>query len=310
MQTAVLFIVFNRPDTTRQVFEKIRLAKPPRLYVAGDGPRKDHEGEKEKVKNVREIVNRIDWPCEVKTLFREKNLGCKKGVSSAISWFFDHEAQGIILEDDCVPHLDFFTFCEDLLIRYATNKRISAITGNNFQNGKLRGDASYYFSKYNHCWGWASWKRSWEDYQGDIKFWPKWKKSEDWLSFMPNKLERRYWENIFENVYLTKIESWAYPWTASVWHNKGLTITPNVNLVSNIGFGESATHTKFKKDKNFQLPVNNLGILTHPRKLEKNISADEWTFFHHYGGKNLNFPFNLIIYFKKIIYRLIKLFYE
>jgi GT2 family glycosyltransferase len=165
LETAILILLFNRPETTIRVFDKISQIKPQRLYIASDGPRKNFDGEKEKVKKVREIATRVDWPCEVKTLFRNENLGCKKGVSSAITWFFEQEEQGIILEDDCVPNLDFFTFCESLLDRYAEDERVSVITGNNFQNNKWRGDASYYFSKYNHCWGWASWRRSWKDYR-------------------------------------------------------------------------------------------------------------------------------------------------
>ena len=156
LKTAVLFLVFNRPVTTMQVFEKIRQIKPQRLYVASDGPREGYNGEIEKVAKVREIATKVDWPCELRTLFRDNNLGCKKGVSTAITWFFEHEEQGIILEDDCVPHLDFFTYCENLLNFYSEEKKISVITGDNFQNGKWHGDGSYYFSKSNHYWGWAS----------------------------------------------------------------------------------------------------------------------------------------------------------
>lgn len=156
LKTAVLFLVFNRPETTKTVFEAIRKAKPKRLYIAADGPRKHREGENEKVSSVRQIVTYVDWPCDVKTLFRDENLGCKSAVSGAITWFFNHEEEGIILEDDCLPHPDFFPFCESLLKRYANDERIWVITGNNFQNGIQRGEASYYFSRYNHVWGWAS----------------------------------------------------------------------------------------------------------------------------------------------------------
>lgn len=306
MHTAVLFLVFNRPDTTAQVFKKIRQAKPSRLYVAADGPREENDEDKNEIIKVQEIATRVDWPCEVKTLFRNKNLGCKKAVSSAITWFFENEEQGIILEDDCLPNLDFFNFCENLLDRYVKDERVSAITGNNFQNDQWRGNASYYFSKYNHCWGWATWRRSWQNYDGDIKFWPRWSKSKAWADFISNKVERKYWKNIFQRVHSGQINSWAYPWTACTWYKEGLIVTPNVNLVSNIGFGERATHTKLDKDKSFNLPVNNLGNLIYPNKVERNIKADNWTFDHHYGGKNLYFPFNLIFYFRKIIIYLFK----
>ena len=293
-KTAILFLIFNRVDTATKVFKKIRQIKPAKLYVAGDGPREGSDEDTEKVKKVRDIVTKIDWPCELKTLFREKNLGCKKGVSTAITWFFEQEEQGIILEDDCVPHLDFFTFCESLLDRYAEDERVSVITGNNFQNNQWRGDASYYFSKYNHCWGWASWRRSWKVYQGDIKFWPKWKKSKDWLSCIPDKVERKYWENIFENVHLKKIDSWAYPWTASVWYKNRLTVTPNVNLVSNIGFGLNATHTKNDNSRSNKISAQKIGTLKHSRIFKRHLEADRYTFDNHFNGKHLRYPYKLI----------------
>lgn len=210
LNTPILLLIFNRPNKTSQVFEQIRKAKPPKLYVSGDGPRKGYEGEEEKIKSAREIVSRVDWSCEVKTLFRDKNLGCKEGVSSAITWFFEQEEQGIILEDDCVPHLDFFTFCESLLVRYAGDDRVSVITGNNFQNGKIRGSASYYFSKYIHVWGWATWRRAWKHYQGDINFWPKWKTSDAWKKYKSDKIERRYWQKIFDRSKQVIIDKGAH----------------------------------------------------------------------------------------------------
>lgn len=191
LKTAVLFLIFNRPDTTTKVFEKIRLIKPQRLYIASDGPRAGYDGEIEKIKKTREIATQIDWPCKVKTLFRDKNLGCKKGVSQAISWFFENEEQGIILEDDCVPHLDFFAFCENLLDRYSKENQVSVITGSNFQNNKWRGDASYYFSKYNHCWGWATWRTSWKLNDVNITFWPKFKNSKKWEKIHNSNLEKK-----------------------------------------------------------------------------------------------------------------------
>ena len=296
LKTAVLFLIFNRPDTTRQVFEAIRQAKPPRLYVAADGPREGKLGEVERVEEVRTIATAVDWPCEVKTLFRDKNLGCKEGVSSAITWFFEQEEQGIIIEDDCLPHLDFFSFCESLLVRYARDDKVSVITGNNFQDGKWHGDSSYYFSKFTHCWGWATWRRSWKYYQGEIYFWPFWKKSNDWLKYISCKIERKYWKNIFDKVYLNQIDSWAYPWIASVWYNNGLTATPNVNLVSNIGFGSNSTHTKDKNSKLANIPTKELGTLKYPKIIQLNLEADRYTFDNHFDGKYLRCPY-ILIYF-------------
>ena len=301
INTPLLFIVFNRPDLTKKVFKKIRQAKPPKLYIACDGPRVGHDGEKEKVDQVREIAGKVDWQCELKTLFQNNNLGCKKGCLTAINWFFENEEKGIILEDDCLPHLDFFNFCEILLDRYFNDERVSFITGDNFQDGNLRGDASYYFSKYINLWGWATWRRSWIKYDvGNMKFWPEWSKSKDFGDKMIDNVEKKYWKNIFNLMYLEKIDTWCYPLSASVWYNGGLTVTPNVNLVSNIGFGDGATHTTFENDKYSNMSVQSIGNLKHPIKIEQNLEADKWTFNNHYGGKNLRFPTNLVFIFEKL----------
>lgn len=299
-QTAVLLLVFNRPETTTRVFEAIRQAKPPRLYVAADGPREGRAGEADRVAKVREIATAVDWPCEVKTLFREKNLGCKYAVSGAITWFFENEEQGIILEDDCLPHPDFFSFCSTLLECYADDERVSVITGNNFQNGKQRGDGSYYFSRHNHVWGWASWRRAWQNYDINLSFWPDWKRSANWRSEFSDPIERRYWEKIFDQMYAHQIDTWDYPWAASVWYQGGLTATPNVNLVSNIGFGKDATHTKSKKNKHAELQVRSIGELKHPSEVVRNEEADCWAFDYHFDGKNLRFPGSWIIFPRRV----------
>ena len=306
-ETAVLFLVFNRPNTTKQVFRKISQIKPSKLYIACDGPRTEHEMERKKIEKVRQIVNKIDWPCNLKTLFRDKNLGCKKGVSSAISWFFSYEKQGIILEDDCVPHLDFFYFCENLLIYYSKDKRISAITGNNFQNGRLVGNASYYFSKYTHCWGWATWRRSWKNYDGEIKFWPHWKTLKSWKKIIPNKVEQKYWSDIFDHTKKKFNDSWAYPWIASVWYHNGFTVTPNVNLVSNIGFGKDASHTTIKNDYLSNLKKKRLAAIIHPKLVKIDEEADDYVFEWIFGGRNLRFTRRLASYNKRKIIFFIKM---
>jgi hypothetical protein len=295
LKTPVLFLIFNRPHTTSVVFKKIRQARPPRLYVASDGPREGNQNDKIKVTESRKIIDKIDWPCEIKTLFRKKNLGCKKAVSTAIDWFFENEEKGIILEDDCVPNLDFFNFCEVLLDRYAHNQRISVISGNNFQNGKWRGDASYYFSKYPHIWGWATWRRAWTEYQANIPFWSKLKNSKEWLKLIPDKKERNYWQKIFKKVQSGRLDSWAYPWVASIWNKEGLTATPNVNLVSNIGFGEDSTHTKKINSLENNISAKELGKIVHPSIIEINVDADIYDFEWTFGGRNLRFPRNLLL---------------
>jgi len=292
LKTAVLFLVFNRPDTTAQVFDAIRKARPQRLYVAADGPRADRAGEAARVESVRKIATAVDWPCDLKTLFRDQNLGCKQAVSGAITWFYEHEEDGIILEDDCLPHPDFFNFCETMLDYYRDDERVDVITGNNFQNDQHRGTGSYYFSKYNHCWGWATWRRAWKHYQGDLPFWSVWKHSDDWKAVCPDKVERLYWVKIFDQVYAGDIDSWAYPWTACVWKYGGLTVTPNVNLVTNIGFGVDATHTCDPNGHQANMPVAALPEIVHPHWLGQDKEADAYIFHNTLGGRWLRWPWS------------------
>ena len=268
LQTPILFLIFNRAHTTLEVFNRIREARPTRLYISGDGPR-EGRNEVDSVNATRAVATCVDWPCKVETLFRSKNLGCKRAVGEGISWFFEHEEQGIILEDDCVPDQSFFSFCDVLLKRYASDERVSVITGDNFQAGQRRGEpsASYYFSKYNHCWGWATWRRAWQYYQGDLPFWPEWSQSTDWREKTPDPVERRYWGKIFERAHAGQIDSWAYPWTASVWYHGGLTATPNVNLVTNIGFDDAATHTKSSELAFAFLENEPLTKIVHPTSI-------------------------------------------
>lgn len=278
LKTAVLFMVFNRPDTTKQVFEAIRQAKPPRLYVTADGPRADMPGEVEKMEQVRRIATQVDWDCEVKTLFRDKNLGCRVAVSSAIDWFFENEEEGIILEDDCLPGQSFFWFCEELLERYRGDMRIMAVSGDNFQKGSARNEFSYYFSRYLHIWGWASWRRAWLYYEKDMQSWPYIRDHGYLQDILLDKATVKYWGKIFETAYRNKIDSWAYRWTFSCWIQSGLTVLPNVNLVSNIGFGEDGTHTKKATSKIAMIPALEITFpLKHPPTMIRDDVADRRT---------------------------------
>lgn len=306
LDTAVLFLVFNRPETTRQVFEAIRQAKPPRLYVSADGPRAGKVGEAERCNEVRKIATTIDWPCEVRTLFRKENLGCKRAVSGGITWFFEYEEQGIVLEDDCLPHPDFFRFCEELLVRYADDDRVWVITGDNFQNGIRRGDASYYFSRYNHVWGWASWRRAWKKADMAIQFWSEWKRSATWEGLWPDSVARRYWEKIFDRMYRAEIDTWDYPWTASVWYHGGLTATPNVNLVSNIGFGQDSTHTASVDSPYAEMLTEELGVIRHPSIVTQDLAADWYVFEYKFGGRDMRFPRIFVWYSLRLIGKLIR----
>lgn len=301
LNTPILLIIFNRPDVTSKVFEAIRKAKPQSLYVASDGPRKVRIGEDKIVMQARKIATAVDWPCKVKTLFREKNLGCKYSVSSAIDWFFENEEQGIILEDDCLPHQDFFYYCETLLNYYKKNNRIFLISGVNFQNKEKNNLESYYFSKYFSLWGWASWRRSWNFYDRDISFWPTWKYSDEWNQKFNDKVQKEYWNKIFELTYLNKIDTWDYQFFASVWKNNGLAIVPKLNLISNIGFNEDATHTTDKMHRFSNFPAKEIGELMHPSKISHNQDKDRNIFDILFQGYYLRMPWILLSFLRKKI---------
>lgn len=285
LNTPIAFIIFNRPRHTRESFAAIRAQRPPKLLIIADGPRPGHPTDAQRCEETREIVAHIDWPCEILRNYSDINLGCKKRVSSGLDWVFDQVERAIILEDDCIPHDDFFPFCDELLNRYENDPRVWVITGNNFQHGKKRGDASYYFSKFNHCWGWATWRRAWKHYQVDIPFWPKWKLTPDWRKKVPNSLEQKIWSDLLDRVQKGEIDTWDYQWTACVWYHGGLTATPNVNLVTNIGFGPDATHTVKQGDEE-GMPIHPLGPLTHPKKIQQDLAADRHIFDHNFGGLN------------------------
>ncbi len=289
LTTPVLFTIFNRPETARRVFNEIRKVKPLKFFVAADGPREDRKGEMEKCQAVREIVKQVDWECEVFTNFREQNLGLKKAISSAIDWFFENVEEGIILEDDCLPHPIFFRFCEELLERYREDKRVMVISGDNFLFGRKRANYSYYFSRYNHCWGWATWRRAWLNYDGEIRIWPEIKDG-DWLKDILGGSDIvRYWFNIFQLAYVDKIDSWAYPWTFSCWIQNGLSILPNVNLVSNIGFGSESTHTK-GSSLFASMAVEAMDFpLKHPPFVIRDARADDFVQKNHFDVSNTFF---------------------
>ena len=273
LKTPVLFLVFNRPNETGQVFRKIRKAKPPKLYVAVDGPRLAVEGENETIEKVREIATNVDWSCEVKTLFRDKNLGCKYAVSEAIDWFFENEEQGIILEDDCLPSHSFFKFCEDLLDKYKNNSQVGMISGCNLTN-YTKTDQSYFFS-YGGIWGWATWKRAWKDYDVEMKKWKNMNSRKIIKSFINNDKIYEMFKKNYDKVFNGDIDTWDFQWQFTRLLNKSLTVTPSKNLVSNIGF-DGTNISKNKKHLNLKSYEIKFPLI-HPKnfyidpKLQKKI---------------------------------------
>jgi len=280
--TPVVFLIFRRPDLTARVFETIRQAQPAKLLIVADGAR--NEEETILCQQTRAVTEQIDWDCEVLRNYSDVNLGCRQRISSGITWAFEHVEEAIILEDDCLPHPSFFNYCENLLDHYRNDERIMAISGDNFQDGNQRTHYSYYFSKYNHCWGWATWRRAWNHWHFNSEKWIEFRETGLIKFICDDSYEEKYWTQIFNTLFLEgKPNTWDYPWTFACWSQSGLTALPNVNLVSNIGFGSGGTHT-FGDSSLANMAVEDIGEITHPPFVMRHIEGDRYTFDYHYGG--------------------------
>ncbi|MEW5957810.1 MAG: glycosyltransferase family A protein [Chloroflexota bacterium] len=288
LQTPVAFLVFNRPDTTEQVFKAIAQTRPPQLLVVADGPRPNRPGEAEKCAAVRRIIERVDWPCEVLTNYAETNLGCGRRVSSGLDWVFETVEEAIILEDDCLPHPTFFRFCQELLERFRDDERVMMITGTNYLL-QLDIPASYLFSRYFSVWGWATWRRAWQTYNFNMAGWEKLKAQQQVKYFYPQAYMVKYVSNMFDAVYNHQIDTWDVQWFYCCLFNNGLSAVPRVNLISNIGV--VGTHTS-EGGEDLPLPTFALEVdrLVHPKQVfadrlydhrmfEARIKTPFWIFY-------------------------------
>lgn len=277
LQTPVAFIIFNRPDTTARVFAEIAKARPRKLLVIADGPRPHKAGEAERCAATRAIIERVDWDCEVLRNFSDANLGCRNRVASGIDWVFEEVPEAIILEDDCLPDPSFFRFCEEMLDRYRDDTRVAMISGDNFLFNEVDVGASYYFSRYCHIWGWASWRRAWKFYDRSASLWPRLQRRNGLKTIVHSRREEMYWKAAFDGVHRGAIDTWDYQWGLACWAQNMLSIMPAQNLISNIGFGFDATHT-VKKGRYAEMKTTALEFpLQHPSMMVPDWAADEYT---------------------------------
>lgn len=284
MKSPVLFIIFKRVDTTQKVFSRIREARPPKLYIAADGPRPDRQGEAEQCNETRKVVENVDWPCEVQHLYRDKNFGCGEGVSSAITWFFEHEEEGIIIEDDILPHIDFFRYCDELLEKYRDINRIKCICGSNAFYEEINYPYSYYFSHYMMVWGWATWRRTWKEYDKSLKSISS-EEAFGEIRRLPVKKGSKLNAQEIYNVMTSDspIDTWDYQLFFSILHHKGLTIIPINNLCKNIGFGHAdAIHTTVVSEKIETHAVKTCYPIIHPKQIVESRKLDSITFMEMY----------------------------
>jgi len=285
IETPVLLIIFNRPDLTRKVLRAIAAVRPKIFLVAADGPRT--EDEKVLCDAAREVMREVDWHCEVRTNYAEQNLGCGVRVYTAIDWALNQFEEVIILEDDCVPDPSFFSFCHRLLAHYRDDQRVMHIGGFNFQPKEFSNIYSYFFSKYTIAsGGFATWRRAWKHYNWKLSIWQEVRDSGFIESFCGDPYEQRYWREIGDTMSLGAKDVWDYQWNLSCWTQNGLAILPSVHLLSNVGFGDDATHTK-QAIPCLSVPMGKINKIIHPPMVFQNFQADAYIFGKNFGGENM-----------------------
>lgn len=281
MKFPLALFIYNRPKTLARTLTKVREIRPGKLYVFGDGPKPKDAADAQKCLEARALLENLDWPCDVIRSYNSENKGLKKQIEDQLTFLFSCEDAAVILEDDCLPENDFFRFCEEGLRTYAHCPRVMAITGNQY----MEAQSEPFLSRFPHCWGWATWRRAWEAYDKNISGWPEFKTTARWkVEFLPE--EKKFWEPLFDRVHQGELNSWAYRWLATVWMHDGLVLTPPVNLVSNIGFGEDGTHCRAVTPLS-NYPTEALSGWSFPQELNRNERLDRKTFFKVFYNQKL-----------------------
>lgn len=296
-EVPISFHVFNRPETTKIVFDEIRKIRPRKLFITADGARKDNPDDEVKCLKTRAIVSNVDWDCEVYTNFSNTNKGSYKSTSEGISWVFSHVERAVILEDDCVPHESFFRFCNELLDYYEDDLRVALISGNNFQPPKNGVEGSYYFTRYSHIWGWATWKRTWEQVDLSMTNWPDFKKTNNLKSTFSKTKEINWWGAMYQEMYDKKRKPhWDFLLSLSLYMNNTLAITPNVNLVSNVGFGPDSSNCKTQGKFQCLESREMVFPLKHPNFIARFVDADDFTEKNMFSGIDASWKVFLVNY--------------
>jgi hypothetical protein len=278
MDTPVLLIVFNRPDTTAKLLASLAAVRPARLFVTADGPRPDRPGEAERCRATRALFEHLPWPCTLETLYSEQNLGLQQRVVSAMNWFFACNPAGIVLEDDCIPHPTFFTYCTELLERYRDDERLMLISGVNFQGGARRTPHSYFFSQLIHIWGWATWARAWKHFDVSMSTWPETRRLGLLEQMFPHPKAQRFWDGKLRGMAAGRKDSWAYAWMYACYAQRGLCILPETNLITNIGGEFGSTHQSSRGDPFLDIPHKAMTFpLSHPPHVMVNPAAERHT---------------------------------
>ena len=269
LEVPVVFFIFRRPETTKKVFEAIREARPDELFVIADGPSFANDAEKELTNRTREVVSQVDWPCKVHRIYAQENMGLRERIFTGLDEVFSKVPSAIILEDDCLPTPYFFDFCTLLLSTYSDEKRVGVVSGFNF--GPYESEKEdFFFSLSPSIWGWATWARTWKAFRlsPQVEKWSQ-EEIEDLRPSFASRFQRS------EFLWFMRIAHTLNTWDISffVWlrQSRILSAIPRQNLVTNIGFGDGATHTKFES---FDLQVDT-GLMSEPVKFPSSISENK-----------------------------------
>ncbi len=276
MTPPFILVVFNRPQQTARLLEQLAAVRPQRMLIVSDGPRTDRPGERELVEEVRKTLDRIPWPCEVERNYADDNMGCRTRVASGLTWAFSLVEEAIILEDDISFHPTFVRYCEELLERYRDDPRVGSISATDYSAGSQPGPASYWFSRYNLFWGWATWRRAWNLYDDEMRC-----VSESGPKGLDAVLrrtfglwrERVYWRSIMKRTQCGDRDSWGYRWLLSCWQHEMLGIQPSHSMADNRGFGAESTHTRsdpYRLARARPMPFP----LVHPSEVATNEDGD------------------------------------
>jgi hypothetical protein len=285
--TPIAVLTFNRPQLTERLLGILARIKPRRILVVSDGPRAHVATDVGKCAAVRRLFEKLDWECDIERNFAESNMGSFPRNSSGLNWVFEQVDEAIILEDDCVPDLSFFSFCEALLEQYRNDPRIGLISGNNFLKPTIRQVASYFFSGYATTWGWASWRRTWHQVDFNMPYWPQFRDGGKLLQAVFSSSEARYWRSIYDAIHERRMKNaWDYQLMLACMRFNLLTVVPTVNLVSNVGFGPDSTHCEDNKSLAYNVRAHRMEFpLVHPELIQASLELDYQIFrrrFHEY----------------------------
>jgi hypothetical protein len=270
--TPILILGFRRPANIKRIIDAIRPDAPKLIFFAVDGPRSGKAEEETLVLQTQKAIENIDWECEVRVRFRDKNLGIRKAVPDAVSWALESSSEVIVIEDDAIPGPDLLEFMRNQLEKFRDDTCVAHVSGYNLVPNEKLSEASdpFRLSIYPESYLWGTWAESWKIYNDNI---------DDYVSIVRkmrfSQLEKMIWRINFRMAQKDLIQSWAYRWIASMWRENKVCISPNVNLTTYIG-SQDGTHTR-RKSRVVEIPLKSLNFdIEKEYRIQVDFKADTW----------------------------------